>query len=117
MKRKIVIAIVLAMIVATSLLALTSCNSEIDYVEKLYEKGYTQISVYDYEDSDGYIMICGTQGWGGPSGDILICNSQNKARTEYDRLKDELAESKYIWLYGRVVIYGNEEFVNDMTNK
>lgn len=37
MRKKIVITIVLVVIVATLAIALTSCNEEMDYVERLYE--------------------------------------------------------------------------------
>lgn len=117
MRKKIVVLLTVALLLAVMLLTLVACNSEMDYVKRLYEKEYTNIYIDKTTDVDGYTLItCGTREMIAEMGGYIeVYNNKGDAKTRYEQIKDSYPN---IVLDGSAVVYGfNEQFVNDAIGK
>lgn len=134
MKRKIIVAISVVLLLSVLSICLFACNSSnntMDYVEKLYKKGY---SVYvgmstTLNENEELAIVCwgiravnpekwanlkADDPWGGIV-EISIYTDKNEAKQEYDRLKAawDGIDVVSVVLKGNAVIYGDTECVKD----
>lgn len=117
MRKKIAILLTAALLLAVLSLTLVACNSEMDYVERLYEKGYTNIYIDQTTSTDGYTLItCGTRVMIAEMGGYIeVYNNKGDAKARYEQIKDSYTK---VVLDGNAVVYAfNEQFVNDAVSK
>lgn len=132
MKKKLLIAVIAIFILSVLVTTLVACDSEIDYVEKLRNKGYKYVTIAVVKDDDG---LSYTQVFGMANNDfkdyedilketrighVFIMDSNEEAKTFCDNmLYSDPSTGLYLEtmvskVKDNIVFYGTEQFLKDV---
>lgn len=130
MKKKLIITVVALLMLAVLTLTLVACNSEMNYVEKLLDKGYKYVAISGHKErEDGLTTFITTSYDGGyisemqyegvqRGGFIYVYATSEQAKTCYEN-------KSYLWgtdgspywsarVKDNVLFFGTEQFLNDI---